>query len=51
MIRLRVRVYFQNILNITNFGDILNFPSNFFCFSRIAFAFPTTGKFVAHAPD
>ena len=39
-------LYFQNILNITNFGNNLNFPSNFLCSSRISFKlFPS--KFIS----
>jgi hypothetical protein len=38
-------LYFQNILNITNFGNILNFLSNFLCSSRISFTFPS--KFIS----
>ena len=45
----QIEVYFalcfQNILNITNFGDILFFPSNFLCSSRISFTFPS--KFIS----
>jgi hypothetical protein len=40
-----LRVYFQNILNLTNFGDILNFPSNFLGSYRISFTFPS--KFIS----
>ena len=38
-------LYFQNILNITSFGNNLNFPSNFACSSRISFKFPS--KFIS----
>jgi hypothetical protein len=40
-------LYFQNILNITNFGEILLFPSNFLRSSRISFTFPS--KFISNS--
>jgi hypothetical protein len=37
---MKFTLHFQNILNITNFCDVLHFPSNFLSSSRISFTFP-----------
>jgi hypothetical protein len=47
-------LYFRNILHIINFGDILLFPSNFLCSSRISFTFPSkfiSFKFPSHCKN
>jgi hypothetical protein len=37
---MKFTLHFQNILNITNFCDVLHIPSNFLSSSRISFTFP-----------
>jgi hypothetical protein len=44
-LRLILRFIFKIYFNITNYGEILLFPSNFLCSSRISFTFPS--KFIS----